>query len=138
LVRLKYIVALTDPGDILYALTEALMWTTVEAGIGITAASIATMRPLFRNCSILGFSSTGSRSYTRQTPRHVYHQSYDLGYIENGRIETQTTKHVRTLSDVNTSQENILRHGSEGKGAISKRMDFVVTYEGINEVPHGL
>jgi len=138
LIRLKYIVGLTKPSDILYSLTDALLWTTIEAGVGITAASIATMRPLFRKFSILGFSSTDSRSYTRQTPRHVYHQNYDLGYIQNARVETQVTKNAPKFSVVNTSQESILRHASVGKGYIGKRMDIEITYEGRDKVPPGL
>jgi len=135
LVRLKYIVGLTDPEDILFSLTEALMWTTIEAGIGIAAASIATMRPLFRSFSMPGFSSTGSRSDRRPMPQNGYHQSYDLGYIQNNRIETWTTTHANGVSDVNTSQESILGHSNGGERGISKKMDVEVTYEGTDGLP---
>lgn len=135
LVRLKYIVGLKDPGDILYSLTEALMWTTIEAGIGIAAASIATMRPLFRSCSMPGFSSTGSQSHTLQTFSNSYHQSYDLGRIQSRGMDAWTTTHTRALSNANTSQESILGHDSEGEKSTSKRTDIEVSYEETDGAP---
>jgi len=139
IVRLKYIVALTDPTDILYAFARTLIWTVTEAGIGISAASIATLRPLFKSFHIHGFSNSGTGSRSRQTPRTGYVQSYDLGYI-NGGTETKTTTHTRALSEGNTSQESILEHGKiPGRdGGISKRMDVEVTYESQEQVPRAM
>lgn len=50
IVRMFYIHTLTNGPDFLYATTDVAIWSTVEPGIGITASSIATLRPLVRHC----------------------------------------------------------------------------------------
>ncbi|KAH7384567.1 hypothetical protein BKA66DRAFT_569817 [Pyrenochaeta sp. MPI-SDFR-AT-0127] len=50
IVRMFYIRTLMDGPDFLYATTDVAIWSTVEPGIGITAGSIATLRPLVRHC----------------------------------------------------------------------------------------
>jgi hypothetical protein len=47
-VRMFYLHTLMDGPDFLYATTDVALWSTVEPGIGITAGSIACLRPLFR------------------------------------------------------------------------------------------
>ncbi|KAF2003626.1 hypothetical protein P154DRAFT_388815, partial [Amniculicola lignicola CBS 123094] len=49
-VRMKYIHTLTNGSDFLWATTDVAVWSTVEPGIGITAASVATLRPLLQTC----------------------------------------------------------------------------------------
>jgi hypothetical protein len=48
IVRMFYLHTLMDGRDFLYATTDVALWSTVEPGIGITAGSIACLRPLFR------------------------------------------------------------------------------------------
>jgi hypothetical protein len=48
IVRMFYINTLMDGSDFLWATTDVALWSTVEPGIGITAGSIACLRPLFR------------------------------------------------------------------------------------------
>lgn len=48
IVRFPYINGLTNLADFLYATTDVAIWSTAETGIGITAACIATLRPLLR------------------------------------------------------------------------------------------
>ena len=64
-VRMFYIHTLMDGPDFLYATTDVAIWSTVEPGIGITASSIATLRPLVRYCLWkLGFTSAPGNSNT--------------------------------------------------------------------------
>ncbi|GKT40414.1 uncharacterized protein ColSpa_00595 [Colletotrichum spaethianum] len=63
-VRSVYIPTLLDGDDFLWATTDVALWSTVEPGIGITAASIATLRPLWQ----LIWYRAGLRS---QAPRAV-------------------------------------------------------------------
>lgn len=64
-VRMFYIHTLMDGPDFLYATTDVAIWSTVEPGIGITASSIATLRPLVRHWLWrLGFSSAPGNSNT--------------------------------------------------------------------------
>lgn len=60
LIRIKYLVALGSYEDNLYTATPALVWTLVEPGVAITAASLITIRPLLRAWGIAGFGSNGT------------------------------------------------------------------------------
>ncbi|UQC78929.1 uncharacterized protein CLUP02_04408 [Colletotrichum lupini] len=48
IVRAFYIPTLLDGEDFLYGTSNFAIWSTVEPGIGIVAASIATLRPLYQ------------------------------------------------------------------------------------------
>jgi hypothetical protein len=48
IVRMFYLHTLMDGPDFLYATTDVALWSTIEPGIGITAGSIACLRPLMR------------------------------------------------------------------------------------------
>ncbi|KAM5342621.1 hypothetical protein ACJ41O_013587 [Fusarium nematophilum] len=58
LVRLRFLADLTDTEDILFAGTDAMVWTLIEPGVAIVASSLATIRPLLRAMKIRGFEST--------------------------------------------------------------------------------
>ncbi|KUI61201.1 hypothetical protein VP1G_08378 [Cytospora mali] len=58
LIRLKFLADLTDTSDILYAGTDAMVWTLVEPGVAIVASSLVTIRPLLRRIRLKGFEST--------------------------------------------------------------------------------
>jgi hypothetical protein len=96
-----------------------------EVGISIAAALIATLRPLFRNLQILGFSNTSSRSNKHGAGgADSYHRSYDLSYIHPTETTTKSSlTHTQRLSE-NNSRESIL-----GYDGIQKRTDVDVTYE---------
>ncbi|KAF5631297.1 integral membrane protein pth11 [Fusarium sp. NRRL 52700] len=64
LVRLRFLADLTDTEDILFAGTDAMVWTLIEPGVAIVASSLATIRPLLRAMRIRGFESTESTSGT--------------------------------------------------------------------------
>ncbi|KAF7959860.1 hypothetical protein EAE96_001464 [Botrytis aclada] len=49
IVRIPYLHDLSDIADFLWATVDVAIWSTVETGIGITACSVATLRPLFRS-----------------------------------------------------------------------------------------
>ncbi|KAM0435172.1 hypothetical protein ACHAPT_003262 [Fusarium lateritium] len=60
LVRLRFLADLTETDDILFAGTDAMVWTLIEPGVAIVASSLATIRPLLRALKIRGFESTGN------------------------------------------------------------------------------
>jgi len=52
IVRVTYIKALTNPGlDFLCKMLSLALWSAIEPGLGIIAASLATLRPLLRTIS---------------------------------------------------------------------------------------
>ncbi|KAL8342614.1 hypothetical protein RB598_004137 [Gaeumannomyces tritici] len=59
LIRLKFLADLNDTADILFAGTDAMVWTLTEPGVAIMATSLATIRPLLRKLRLPGFGSTG-------------------------------------------------------------------------------
>ncbi|CAI4210221.1 unnamed protein product [Parascedosporium putredinis] len=64
LIRLKFLADLTDTADILFAGTDAMVWTLIEPGVAIVAASLATIRPLLRVMRLKGFETTRSGKST--------------------------------------------------------------------------
>jgi hypothetical protein len=63
LVRIRYLVDLENTDDILFAGTDAMVWTLIEPGVAISAASLATIRPLLRKFKVPGFSTTQRTFY---------------------------------------------------------------------------
>lgn len=128
IVRLKYLVAfenLTDPlcklipDDtqnqtsniflfLLHTLTNCFaikdsispvfLWSSIELSLGITAASIATLRPLLRSWHIIGFTSDRDSSNDPQRPR------------SSGGFRKQSSnlhpKSSHSSSGLNSPQEN--------------------------------
>jgi hypothetical protein len=65
LVRLKYLPAYASDHDYQHKLAPVGLWSVIEAGIGIIAGSLATLRPL---CKYLpGLSCFGSEEGSRKT-----------------------------------------------------------------------
>src|ERR1700761_8704457 len=50
IIRVPYVVTLTQTSDFLYATVNVAIWSTVEPGVGITGVCMATLRPLFKSC----------------------------------------------------------------------------------------
>lgn len=77
IVRMKYVKNLTNGPEFLYVIIDVSIWSTVEPGIGITAASIATLRPLLQTVLWrLGFAPP---------PSHVTARPISSGAEEEGR-----------------------------------------------------
>ncbi|KAK7562411.1 hypothetical protein IWX49DRAFT_554298 [Phyllosticta citricarpa] len=67
-VRIKYIDGLISPTDFFWNATMIAIWSITECGAGITAGSLATLRPLFKHwfTAVRTFtqsSSSGSRNW---------------------------------------------------------------------------
>uniref|UniRef100_A0A0B7KDL0 Rhodopsin domain-containing protein n=2 Tax=Bionectria ochroleuca TaxID=29856 RepID=A0A0B7KDL0_BIOOC len=70
-VRFAYVETFRD-ADYLWATAPIAVWSNVEMGLAITAASLATLRPLVRTISAsLGFSSSGGPSGPSGGPSHA-------------------------------------------------------------------
>ncbi|KXJ89532.1 hypothetical protein Micbo1qcDRAFT_213023 [Microdochium bolleyi] len=81
IVRFPYLYSLTDTADFLYSTSDVAIWSTVETGIGITAACVATLRPLLR--SFFGGGSSApeyenSRQWHRTGSAHHGEPGFDL------------------------------------------------------------
>ncbi|KAF2855630.1 hypothetical protein T440DRAFT_159167 [Plenodomus tracheiphilus IPT5] len=59
-VRMAFVMDFKNP-DFLYATVDVAIWSDTEQGLAITAGSLATLRPLWRQVSTtLGFASSGT------------------------------------------------------------------------------
>lgn len=113
IIRIPYVHTLGNLEDFLYATTDVAIWSCVETGLGITAASLATLRPLFRTW--LANSSLGSASRRNGgasgglpgsigAPRHGYVKGHsrgastgleelDLGIRKTTRVSVDEFRH---------------------------------------------
>ncbi|KAG4030727.1 hypothetical protein MFRU_011g01830 [Monilinia fructicola] len=98
IVRLKYLVAFENLTDPLYSISPVFLWSSIELSLGITAASIATLRPLLRSWHIIGFTSDRDSSNDPQRPR------------SSGGFRKQSSnlhpKSSHSSSGLNSPQEN--------------------------------
>lgn len=138
IVRMFYIHTLTNGPDFLYATTDVAIWSTVEPGIGITASSIATLRPLVRHCLWrMGFKSAPGHSHTyypssselKRKDRRGYRRSIqptDLVPTQRGGI-TSTEIHGPKPSTVQSSNhEGMITLPS----IVIEEEDYIQTPEG--------
>jgi hypothetical protein len=97
LIRIKYIHSLVNGPDFLWATTDVALWSTIEPGIGITAASLATLRPLFQEgLWRYGYASEPSshRQWTsNHSSRSEQKQHIRVGYVNFGMAEIVPTQH---------------------------------------------
>jgi hypothetical protein len=65
---MAYVMDFKDP-DFLWATLDIAIWSDVEQGLAITAGSLATLRPLYRQlASRFGFDQTGNGGSDPKTP----------------------------------------------------------------------
>lgn len=90
LVRIRYIKGLQAGPDFFNTAVDLCIWSIIECGLGIAAASSATLRPLLRGCleqARLTFSSTTSMNRSKETSE----ASRDI--VANGQVLVKTRQH---------------------------------------------
>lgn len=121
---------LTDGEDFLWSTTDVAIWSTVEPGIGIAAASIATLRPLWQLiCYRAGLSS--------EAPANLRWRERNRGKRTYIRSEGSGSKRTpRLRPDVDTSLTNITIEASDTvfpKEHLSPRLSAVSSQAGITK-----
>ncbi|CAD0100031.1 unnamed protein product [Aureobasidium mustum] len=120
LIRLPYVKQLgTYKGEFLYTSTYIALWSTVEVGIGISAASLATLRPLVQKFfpNLLPDAPSAPQNsnikWSTKHGRRTHRKGDPLDSAENGSrrnhtmITTVTGARPMSGSHDNGSQENI-------------------------------
>ena len=104
LIRIRAIHQISTSQDFLFATVDLAIWSTVEVGIAIMAASIATYRPLFR--SFFSSGNTGNRSYVITNDGHRFRDSMPFGHAPPQVLTLQEMKreHKAALSRESTSE----------------------------------
>lgn len=95
-VRLAYVRGMSYNMDFFQVGVNITLWSIIEAGLCITAASLATLRPLFRCCIDTTRRSMTADSEWGGDKVHSHHQR--ASYIQ----------HAHQLSDETTSQDRSL------------------------------
>lgn len=96
IVRIPYIKQLAQ-NDFLYSTTDVAIWSTVEPGIGITAAALATLRPLFRTfLSRSKLFGSSTRSPSESNAWSSSKMANRGGYIRSGGVQIGTELGLRT------------------------------------------
>ncbi|KAL2826619.1 hypothetical protein BDW59DRAFT_179338 [Aspergillus cavernicola] len=138
IVRIPFVKTFRNP-DFLYATVEIAIWSNIEAGLGITAGSLATLRPLLRHW----LGSTNDPNYTNSSPfprrsgsrrpGGSQQRPYPLGSLDDsaqGRLRpdkvgvTVTTVHSqrdqeerwRGLGSGSSSEERLTMEQQQGAG----------------------
>jgi hypothetical protein len=98
---------LTQTHDFLWANTDVSIWSTVEPGMGITAASMATMRPLFMaffsRSKLFGYTTNGqTRSW--KASRLGYFRKKETSDVEELELHSDLGKGIRVTTTVTNTQ----------------------------------
>ncbi|KAL3952805.1 hypothetical protein ACCO45_012748 [Purpureocillium lilacinum] len=92
--RSTFIPTLLEGDDFLYATSDVAIWSTVEPGIGISAASVATLRPFLQLMSYkIGLSSDGPSNPAWQERNNG--PRFRLGYIRSNSSPHVHQQHLR-------------------------------------------
>lgn len=77
------------------------MWTIVEPGLSIVAASVVTLRPLLRAMKISGFSSTDTYATGYADRAQQSHSNFSRpgaqGYVRSRELDELPLQNVRTV-----------------------------------------
>lgn len=140
IVRIPYLHQLSSK-DFLYATTDVAIWSTVEPGIGITAAALACLRPLFRTFLSPFGSSSNNNNNNNNSSHDVFPSSSGArGYIRsrrNNEIEDNElglrddvgkgNGIITTIKSVNISPYDTgSDENSQGQEGYKTRASFVV------------
>jgi hypothetical protein len=113
---------MTNEADFLYATSDVAIWSTCETGIGITASSLATLRPLIRQVfgsKIFGAGSTSERLWTKSalnSKKGGYLRSQSRGGVEEFHLRDDVDKGNGVVTVVGSGADDMeLAHGS-GRG----------------------
>lgn len=68
IVRIRYLYTLANVKDFLYTTTDVAIWSTIETGLAIIIAAMATLRPLLRK-----FCGEGAADYREEIPSTRQH-----------------------------------------------------------------
>lgn len=132
---------MTETGDFLFATTDVAIWSTVEPGVGIVAAAIACLRPLFRDffgrSKFSNVSSTGGWGSSKAG----YLRSQHNGPEELGlRNDLGKNGGVTTVIKTETKGHGMNRMGSQSqlKGGSGWEASDAGWYTGDDDVkvPH--
>ncbi|KAE8147174.1 hypothetical protein BDV25DRAFT_132302 [Aspergillus avenaceus] len=126
IIRIPFVHTFADP-DFLYATVEIAIWSNIEVGLGITAGSLATLRPLLRQW--LGSrtdptypSPFPGRSGSR-LPQASRDRPFPLGSLdENAQNRLRPDKLAVTVTTIHSQDQNGSWHGPSSPNSSEERL----------------
>jgi len=144
LIRVKYLIELSDYSDILFTGTTAMVWTLIEPGIAITAASLITIRPLLRALNFTGFNSTGHNSSRNFTSNNNMSRSMGQHNLSQRR-EDFALANWNALSSVTGPEEAAVKGKEKGVSRVrsepvsdAESEQYILQGRGVGDVEEGI
>ncbi|VUC25146.1 unnamed protein product [Clonostachys rosea] len=109
IVRIPYLHSLTDIDDFLYSTSDVAIWSTVETGLGISAAGFATLRPLLRV-----FLGGGSSAQAGDTSGRQWHRT------GSGKNATNDVFELGDRADKRMGNTTVIEHDEADSANLSK------------------
>ncbi|KAF7596904.1 hypothetical protein BBP40_011949 [Aspergillus hancockii] len=127
IIRIPFVHTFSDP-DFLYATVEIAIWSNIEVGLGITAGSLATLRPLLRHW--LGSrtdptypSPFPGRSGSRLPPGASRDRPFPLGSLDdNAQNRLRPDKLAVTVTTVHSQDPNGSWNGASSPNSSEERL----------------
>lgn len=125
LVRIPYLSGLSDVDNFLHSTYQVAIWSTIETGIAISASSLATLRPLFRQfLEVTKLPSSATRAgYQRQGGRES--TAFKLGSFDQKNTGVTTIIRAGSINTIQRDSDSSERRKSEGLS----RKQHLTTYE---------
>jgi hypothetical protein len=142
LIRVKYLVELSDYSDILFTGTTAMVWTLIEPGLAITAASLITIRPLLRAMNFTGFNSTGNNTSRNLTSNNNLSRSMGQHNLSQRR-DNFALENWNALSSVTGPEEAVVK-GKGGERIRSEPLSdaeseqYILQGRGVEDLEDGI
>ncbi|CAG8289227.1 unnamed protein product [Penicillium salamii] len=130
IVRIPFVSTFADT-DFLYATIQIAIWSNIEAGLGITAGSLATLRPLLRVIIgsrtdpdySSGFPGGRSRSASRQLAGHEH--AFPLGSIDDTpQSRLRPDKLAVTVTTIKSQRDGDTYAESSSPSSSEERLTF--------------
>jgi hypothetical protein len=124
IVRMPFIMDLYHDDDFLYETLEIALWSNVEAGIGIAAACMATLRPLLRK--VFGRRASIWFPDRQRTPRETKYAPDGNDPTSTGTKSYALENTLPSLRPDRTEHYTEISSGSK-RGRSQERKDIVIT-----------
>ncbi|KAK7716993.1 hypothetical protein SLS57_006400 [Botryosphaeria dothidea] len=114
-VRLKYIEGLVSPTDFFWNAATIAIWSGIECGAGITAGSLATLRPLFKRW-FATVRSLASGSLNSSGRRRTRRNKANQDASSSGRRGQGSGNHPRSFASKSLPSKSSSGQASDGAG----------------------
>ncbi|KAK0105295.1 hypothetical protein ONS95_004321 [Cadophora gregata] len=136
-IRIPYIKILVDNADdFLFSSTDVVIWSAIEPGLAITAANLATLRPLFSAClsrKKLWGTTTAHGTYGHS--KNISAFSSRKGYVRSGSRGNIEDMNLSNLSKSGHEVTIEALNGTHGSGHTRSKLESRISEERLQKAP---